>query len=563
MSKSDILFGKEIDVVGPKEFRGSVAIPLSICSVLILKGNRADLAKHCIPGLPRHRVSITLRRMDDNKMPYGFRLYPELKEPQSYELLDDYGSIVLFDRKMLRNFRKDGYNWKKKKDGKTVQEAHEKLKIGNEERIHVYYARGEDDPNFYRRCYWLLDKKLENIVLVHYRQTLEHDNFAQNVPAPVEYKEPSVLARKMHGSSPLTPVNSICGSVQSDSSGSAAISEEINSGEDPAIFTGTGIFLSKKETGLQIKELSLHDINNLGWADLALASEFIEPSVGIADGTLDSDANQSKSISSIHDRGETEDLGNQDDQGLHSVLLNASNLNLKPPIVSEVSQMFDYDIFNSKNGFGQWDNLKNDSFDALDVPLMSNGDSSNSNSFMPMNQSSGLQQIFNIIEVSPEWGYSTQETKRHSSSTQCRQALHFGQVEELWLCLGARLQSFSAPHHQSVEFGDTTEERCGHHRGFFCKKRSAESTPRPAFHDSVFTHYPFDRRSDLSGCYTKESSAPSSFLLTFVCAIDELAVLGVGTVTTDSSLSGTWRIFWTTEKEQLFIIENEVLFFTF
>lgn len=40
------------------------------------------------------------------------------------------GTIVLFDRKMLRNFRKDGYNWKKKKDGKTIKEAHEHLKVG-------------------------------------------------------------------------------------------------------------------------------------------------------------------------------------------------------------------------------------------------------------------------------------------------------------------------------------------------------------------------------------------------------------------------------------------------
>ncbi|KAL6982516.1 hypothetical protein U1Q18_042280 [Sarracenia purpurea var. burkii] len=38
------------------------------------------------------------------------------------------GTIVLFDRKVLRNFRKDGHNWKKKKDGKTVKEAHENLK---------------------------------------------------------------------------------------------------------------------------------------------------------------------------------------------------------------------------------------------------------------------------------------------------------------------------------------------------------------------------------------------------------------------------------------------------
>nr|CAB3454335.1 unnamed protein product [Digitaria exilis] len=77
------------------------------------------------------------------------------------------------DKPVVRNFRKDGHTWKKKKDGKTVQEAHEKLKIGNEEKVHVYYARGEDDPNFFRRCYWLLDKELERIVLVHYRQTSE------------------------------------------------------------------------------------------------------------------------------------------------------------------------------------------------------------------------------------------------------------------------------------------------------------------------------------------------------------------------------------------------------
>lgn len=37
--------------------------------------------------------------------------------------------ILLFDRKMLRNFRKDGHSWKKKKDGKTVKEAHEHLKV--------------------------------------------------------------------------------------------------------------------------------------------------------------------------------------------------------------------------------------------------------------------------------------------------------------------------------------------------------------------------------------------------------------------------------------------------
>lgn len=44
------------------------------------------------------------------------------------------GSLFLFDRKVLRYFRKDGHNWRKKKDGKTVKEAHEKLKVSLQKR---------------------------------------------------------------------------------------------------------------------------------------------------------------------------------------------------------------------------------------------------------------------------------------------------------------------------------------------------------------------------------------------------------------------------------------------
>lgn len=41
-----------------------------------------------------------------------------------------------------------------------------------------------------------------------------------------------------------------------------------------------------------------------------------------------------------------------------------------------------------------------------------------------------------------------------------------------------------------------------------------------------------------------------------------MAVLGQDTVTTGDSLSATWRLLWTTEKEQLFIIEKAPLFGT-
>lgn len=42
-------------------------------------------------------------------------------------------------------------------------------------------------------------------------------------------------------------------------------------------------------------------------------------------------------------------------------------------------------------------------------------------------------------------------------------------------------------------------------------------------------------------------------------AIDAMGVLGRDMVTTSDSLSATWRLLWTTEKEQLFIIEKAPL----
>ncbi|KAI3795277.1 hypothetical protein L1987_37928 [Smallanthus sonchifolius] len=79
------------------------------------------------------------------------------------------GSLFLFNKRVLRFFRKDGHNWRRKKDGKNVGEAHERLKVGNVEALNCYYAHGEENPNFQRRSYWILDSAMEHIVLVHYR----------------------------------------------------------------------------------------------------------------------------------------------------------------------------------------------------------------------------------------------------------------------------------------------------------------------------------------------------------------------------------------------------------
>ncbi|KAL3724078.1 hypothetical protein ACJRO7_036147 [Eucalyptus globulus] len=78
------------------------------------------------------------------------------------------GSLFLFDRKVLRYFRKDGHYWRKKRDGKTVKDAHKKLKVGGVDVLHCYYAHGEENENFQRRSYWMLEQDLMHIVFVHY-----------------------------------------------------------------------------------------------------------------------------------------------------------------------------------------------------------------------------------------------------------------------------------------------------------------------------------------------------------------------------------------------------------
>ncbi|XP_062006848.1 calmodulin-binding transcription activator 3-like [Rosa rugosa] len=80
------------------------------------------------------------------------------------------GSLFLFNKKRLRNFRKDGHNWRKRKDGKTVTEGNEKLKVGNVNVLHCYYAHGEENKNFQRRIYSMIEGDLSHIVLVHYRE---------------------------------------------------------------------------------------------------------------------------------------------------------------------------------------------------------------------------------------------------------------------------------------------------------------------------------------------------------------------------------------------------------
>ncbi|MBN3317197.1 CMTA1 protein, partial [Atractosteus spatula] len=110
------------------------------------------------------------------------------------------GSMILYNRKKVK-YRKDGYCWKKRKDGKTTREDHMKLKVQGVEETsdsqtqqscHLWwdweqspflssppsvwlkpreclygcYVHSSIIPTFHRRCYWLLQNP--DIVLVHY-----------------------------------------------------------------------------------------------------------------------------------------------------------------------------------------------------------------------------------------------------------------------------------------------------------------------------------------------------------------------------------------------------------
>ncbi|EEE58472.1 hypothetical protein OsJ_09725 [Oryza sativa Japonica Group] len=147
----------------------------------------------------------------------SFRIAPEPpNRPPS-------GSLFLFDRKVLRYFRKDGHNWRKKRDGKTVKEAHERLKSGSIDVLHCYYAHGEENINFQRRSYWMLEEDYMHIVLVHYLEvkagklssrSTGHDDVLQ----------------ASHADSPLSQLPSQTTEGESSVSGQASEYDETESG---------------------------------------------------------------------------------------------------------------------------------------------------------------------------------------------------------------------------------------------------------------------------------------------------------------------------------------------
>ncbi|KAH7844697.1 hypothetical protein Vadar_030715 [Vaccinium darrowii] len=326
------------------------------------------------------------------------------------------GTIVFFDRKMLRNFRKDGYKWKKKNDGKTVKEAHEHLKVGNEERIHVYYARGEDNPTFVRRCYWLLDKTLEHIVLVHYRETQESQD---------------------------SPGNSNSSSALSDPSASWVLAEETESGSDPAYYTAEKAQLDPGDsTTLKNHEMKLHEINTLEWEDLLVPdyTKLTGPDQvkdeqqnqfgtnGFASNVTIQSANELLAENCFGSLTEPVAQSNYTQfNTLDNLCLQGmegqtdSSFQRKDPELVAVGAGDSLDILGNdglqtQDSFGRWINdIMTDSPGSVDdtyleasIPI---GQEPSTSPMMNHLQSSVPSEIFSITDVSPAWAFSNEETK--------------------------------------------------------------------------------------------------------------------------------------------------------
>ncbi|KAL3829339.1 hypothetical protein ACJIZ3_018141 [Penstemon smallii] len=301
------------------------------------------------------------------------------------------GRIVLFDRKMLRNFRKDGHNWKKKKDGKTVKEAHEHLKVGNQERIHVYYAHGEDNPTFVRRCYWLLDKSLEHIVLVHYRET-----------------------RELQGS-PSTPGNSSYISQVSEAPGSWPLSEESDSTLDRLYHSCSRSLLDQRNSlTVDNHEQSLYEINTLEWDELLVpddSQKLITRQEGNTAGFEQLNQYQMNNYRSCGDAPSNKTLGLE-------TVINSQTMNSRMSPLSGADSLHNLgeNGLQSQDSFGRWmkymiaDSPGSSDDQALE-PSISNEHQSFTSRMIDNHPPSAQGQIFNITDVSPAWSLSTEETK--------------------------------------------------------------------------------------------------------------------------------------------------------
>ncbi|XP_016459213.2 RNA demethylase ALKBH9B-like [Nicotiana tabacum] len=149
LSECNIVFGSNLKTVAPGEFAGAIALPLPVGSVLVLKGNGADVAKHCVPAVPTKRISITFRRMDESKRPMGYVPEQDLQglQPLSYEA----------DRYEDSNTSKSRHSTRKQSGRQEENKETVKISIERNFKPH-YFGRNRQGPADTRRVWVAVNK---------------------------------------------------------------------------------------------------------------------------------------------------------------------------------------------------------------------------------------------------------------------------------------------------------------------------------------------------------------------------------------------------------------------
>ncbi|KAJ7980344.1 Calmodulin-binding transcription activator [Quillaja saponaria] len=279
----------------------------------------------------------------------------------------------------------DGYNWKEKKDGIICS-----LKVVYEE-----YACGQDNPSFVCRCYWLLDKSLEHIVLVHYRETQEFQD------------------------SPVKPVDS--------NPAPWMLSEQFDYGAGNAYSGGGKEFLEPNENlAVRNQKGMLHEINTLEWDwDELLVNDPNNPGnipgfdqhnqIAVNDTMSNDTTNPSKEIPYSDDLTEPV-AGSNDAPGDQVTSCLQKRYHISGVALDSLDTM-DIDGLQSQktqNSFGRsMNHIMADSPGSIHAAesLISSGLESNCSLGVAHHQISLPEQVFTVFDVSLAWAFSTELTK--------------------------------------------------------------------------------------------------------------------------------------------------------
>ncbi|KAK6732979.1 hypothetical protein RB195_017010 [Necator americanus] len=93
---------------------------------------------------------------------------------QQVSIRPQTGAQYMFCRFDGNWFKMDGYEWKKRREGKLIREDHMKLKVNKQEILSANYAHSSVVPTFHRRVYWLTSNP--EYALVHYLNTETETN---------------------------------------------------------------------------------------------------------------------------------------------------------------------------------------------------------------------------------------------------------------------------------------------------------------------------------------------------------------------------------------------------